>query len=185
MGHANRWHLLLTPGTEGQRLASSSFVCLQKPEGSKRDCQTTLGSLASSSPLRLDHKGLWENPSHPLPPGCKPGGLPGGGETHSPHSPLLCPPSSGLGRGVTPHWTPRGSQGSPREICSRRLQVPRTSMDYCFINRERDRAFLASDWLQLAARHQSPGGFWVLIPGSRCWCHLIQRAPDTLLSLSG
>lgn len=56
--------LLLTLGTRGQRLASSSFTCLQKPGGRKRDSQTTLGSSAPFSPLRLDHKGLWENPSH-------------------------------------------------------------------------------------------------------------------------
>lgn len=56
--------LLFTLDTRGQLLASSSFTCLQKPGGRKRDGQTTLGSSVPSSPLRLNHKGLWKNPSH-------------------------------------------------------------------------------------------------------------------------
>lgn len=101
-------------------------------------------------------------------------------EKHTPHLPFLGPPWEAL---LPRTGLLRISRQPHREICSRQLHLPRTRVDYCFINRAEDKAFLASDWLQLPAGHQSPNEFWVLIPGSRCWCCLAQRAPGTLLSL--
>lgn len=98
--------------------------------------------------------------------------------TLSPSIPSLCPPVGW--EAVLP------STGLPRILRQPHKEI-RSCRLHCGLLLHKqsrgNRTFLASDWLQLAARHQNAGGFWVLIPGSRCCCCCpAERAPGTPLA---